>query len=146
MKMIDNTKPMFNPYKPRKKQPPMISMLLNAVHFFLDCAFIIHAAGTYRLVVLHVNNVLLDKSYTSLKGAKIGFNKIYSRQACTENVNARWAEYTPNTTWMEKKAAILARADKSNKSDKPAKNRKIGDMSKRDMIKGKMMVTEVCHG
>jgi hypothetical protein len=90
-------------------QEVVISMLLNSIHYYLDCAFIIHSAHEFRLAVFHRNNVLLDKRYTTLKGAKIAFHKIYRHQVCIEGVEARWEEYIPESSWIEKKMAILER-------------------------------------
>ncbi len=88
-------------------QETEISMLLNAIHFFLDCVFIIHSHRQYRLLVLMSDNILLDQQYTSLKGAKIAFQKFYGHQACLEGVKARWNEYIPESWWIKKKMQIL---------------------------------------
>jgi hypothetical protein len=86
-------------------------MLLNAIHYFLDCVFIIHAHRQYRLLVFMSDNILLDQQYTSLKGAKIAFQKFYGHQACTGSINARWDEYIPESWWIKKKMAILDRKE-----------------------------------
>ena len=88
-----------------------ISMLLNAIHYFLDCVFIIHAHRQYRLLVFMSDKILLDQQYTSLKGAKIAFQKFYGHQACIEGINARWDEYVPERWWIKKKMAILDRKE-----------------------------------
>jgi len=85
----------------------MISMLLNAIHFFLDSVIVIHSEAEYRLIVIHQGDILVDKSYTSLKGAKIAFHKIYRHQACTEDIKAKWDEYIPDPRWLKMKLAIL---------------------------------------
>ena len=97
-----------------QEQETMISMLLNAIHYYLDCALVIHSARQFRLLVFHLDRVLLDKQYTTLKGAKIAFHKIYRHQACVDGVKARWDEYVPEGSWIEKKMAILER-----KKEKP---------------------------
>jgi len=86
-----------------------ISMLLNAIHYFLDCAFIIPSHRQYRLLVFLSDNILLDQQYTSLKGAKIAFQKFYGHQACLEGIKARWDEYIPESWWIKKKMDILDR-------------------------------------
>ena len=92
-------------------QDTMISMLLNAIHYYLDCVMILHLGYQFRLLVFHRSSVLLDRQYTSLKGAKIAFHKIYRHQACIDSVKARWDEYVPECSWIEKKMAILERKD-----------------------------------
>lgn len=88
-----------------------ISMLLNAIHYFLDCVFIIHSHRQYRLLVFQSDNILLDQQYTSLKGAKIAFQKFYGHHACLESIKARWDEYIPESWWIKKKMEILGRKE-----------------------------------
>ena len=88
-----------------------ISMLLNAIHYFLDCVFIIHSHRKYRLLVFLSDNILLDQQYTSLKGAKIAFQKFYGPQACIKGIKARWDEYIPESWWIKKKTEILDRKE-----------------------------------
>ena len=92
-------------------QEAMISVLLNAIHYYLDCALVIPSSRQFRLLVFHLDRILLDKHYTTLKGAKIAFHKFYRHQACTEGVKARWDEYVPEGSWIEKKMAILERKE-----------------------------------
>jgi hypothetical protein len=92
-----------------KTQEIEISMLLNAIHYFLDCVFIIHSHRQYRLLVFLSDSILLDQQYTSLKGAKIAFQKFYGHQACLEGIKARWDEYIPESWWIKKKMEILDR-------------------------------------
>jgi hypothetical protein len=84
-----------------------ISILLNAIHYFLDCVFIIHSYRRYRLLVLNSDNIIVDQHYTSLKGAKIAFHQIYRSQACIKGTKAVWDEYIPEQWWIKKKMKIL---------------------------------------
>jgi hypothetical protein len=93
----------------KRNQEIEISMLMNAIHYFLDCVFIIHSFRQYRLLVFLSDNILLDQQYTSLKGAKIAFQKFYGHQACIEGIKARWDEYIPENSWIMKKMDLLAR-------------------------------------
>jgi hypothetical protein len=86
-----------------------ISMLLNAIHYFLDCVFIIHSRSRYRLLAFLKGNILLDQQYTSVKGAKIAFQKFYGHQACLGGIKATWDEYIPESWWLKKKMEILDR-------------------------------------
>ena len=95
----------------KRNQEIEISMLLNAIHYFLDCVIIIHSHRQYRLLVFQSDNILLDQQYTSLKGAKIAFQKFYGHHACLESIKARWDEYTPESWWINKKMGILARKE-----------------------------------
>jgi hypothetical protein len=95
----------------KRNQEIKISMLLNANHYFLDCVFIIHSHRQYRLLVFFADNILLDQQYTSLKGAKIAFQKFYGPQACLEGIKARWDEYIPESWWIKKKMEILDRKE-----------------------------------
>jgi len=102
---------LFNVPIDKRNQETEISMLLNAIHYFLDCVFIVHAHRQYRLLVFMSDNILLDQQYTSLKGAKIAFQKFYGHQACIEGINARWDEYIPESWWIKKKMEILDRKE-----------------------------------
>jgi hypothetical protein len=93
----------------KRNQEIEISMLLNAIHYFLDCVFIIHSHRQYRLLVFLSDKILVDQQYTSLKGAKIAFQKFYGDKACLEGIKARWDEYIPESWWMKKKMEILDR-------------------------------------
>jgi len=93
----------------KNNQKIEISMLLNAIHYFLDCVFIIHSHRQYRLLVFLSDNILVDQQYTSLKGAKIAFQKFFGHQACLESIKARWDEYIPESWWIRKKMEILDR-------------------------------------
>lgn len=95
----------------KRNQKIEISMLLNAIHYFLDCVFIIHSHRQYRLLVFLSDNILLDQQYTSLKGAKIAFQKFYGHQACIEGIKARWDEYIPESWWIKKKMGNLDRKE-----------------------------------
>ncbi len=86
-----------------------ISILLNAIHYFLDCVFIIHSRSRYRLLAFLKDNILLDQQYTSIKGAKIAFQKFYGHQVCLGGLKARWDEYIPESWWLKKKMEILDR-------------------------------------
>lgn len=118
MKNIDSRQPQLREGGELIKFPPgkrnqgiEISMLLNAIHYFLDCVFIIHSHRQYRLLVFLSDNILLDQQYTSLKGAKIAFQKFYGHQACIEGIKARWDEYIPESWWIKKKMEILDRKE-----------------------------------
>ena len=91
----------------KRNQEIEISMLLNAIHYFLDCVFIIHSHRQYRLLVFLSDKILVDQQYTSLKGAKIAFQKFFGDKACLEGIKARWDEYIPESWWIKKKMEIL---------------------------------------
>jgi hypothetical protein len=95
----------------KRNQEIEISMLLNAIHYFLDCVFIIHSHRQYRLLVFLSDKILVDQQYTSLKGAKIAFQKFYGDKACLEGIKARWDEYIPESWWIKKKMEILDRKE-----------------------------------
>lgn len=96
----------------KTQKKTMISMLLNSIHYFLDCVVIIHTNDRYRLLVFHSDNILFDQQYTTLKGAKIAFHQIYKNQTCINSIKARWDEYFPEPNWIKKKMEILERKEK----------------------------------
>ena len=65
-------------------------LLINPAYYFLECVYILYQKGNYRLIVLHNNRVLTYRSYSTLRGAKIAFQKIYKNKAWKEGVKASW--------------------------------------------------------
>jgi hypothetical protein len=85
-----------------------ISSLLNAVHYYVDCAFIIRLKNKYRLVAFFHSQVLFDKYYPTERGSRIAFQKMFKDQACKEGVKAIWSHYyPPDQDWMEEKQSYL---------------------------------------
>jgi hypothetical protein len=85
-----------------------ISMLINSVHYFIQCVFILQSKDKYRLVALHQRKVLIDKYYTTEKGCKIAFGKLFKNKAWSEETKARWSHfYDPDKRWLEKKCRRL---------------------------------------
>ena len=105
--------------KPEQKQPTirqglhtdekkMISMLINSVYYFIECVFILRSNGKYRLVVLHYGKVLLDKYYSTDKGCRIAFQKIFKDRAWDEEIKPQWSPfYDPDIRWLKKKQSHL---------------------------------------
>jgi hypothetical protein len=88
------------------EQSGKISLLINAIFFFLECAFIeeVADAGGYRLVVNHKGRVLTDRCYDSTRGARIAFSRMYHTQGLTEGVRAEWSHfYPPEGKWLKKR-------------------------------------------
>ncbi|UCH95153.1 MAG: hypothetical protein JSV88_33590 [Candidatus Aminicenantes bacterium] len=86
------------------EEQPEISMLINSVHYFIDCVYIRREKNNYRLVALHNRRVLWDKQYPTLKGCKIAFQKQFKEKAWQEGVKAEWSPfYPPDKVWLGKK-------------------------------------------
>lgn len=78
--------------------PRQISLLVNAVYFFIETVFILKLSDGYRLIAIHNNTLLCDGTYKTPKGAKIAFNKRYSYKAWKKGVKPDWTPfYSPNT-------------------------------------------------
>jgi hypothetical protein len=86
----------------------MISMLVNAVYYFIDCVYILRSKGKHRLVVLHQNTVLHDKYYPSDGECKIAFQKLFKDKAFNEEIQPDWSHfYDPDKRWLAKKQSRL---------------------------------------
>lgn len=72
-----------------------VLVLINSAYYFLECVYILHKKGYYRLVVLQNSRVLTYKNYRTLRGAKIAFQKIYKNKAWKEGVKANWISSHP---------------------------------------------------
>ncbi len=89
-------------------EKPMISMLINAIHYFIECVFILQSKDKFRLVVLHQSKVLYDKYYPTERGCRIAFGKFFKDKAWSEEIKADWSHfYDPDKRWLEKKCKCL---------------------------------------
>ena len=62
----------------------------------------------YRLMVIHRNKVLLDKSYKTIRGAKIAFVRSFNFRAGIQNAKPYWSVfYTPEPGWLDEKLTRL---------------------------------------
>jgi len=86
----------------------LISRLVNSVFYFIDCVYIIKLSNNYRLVALHQQHVLCDKYYSTERGCKIAFQKMFKDKAWSEEVTADWSHfYDPDKKWLSKKQKRL---------------------------------------
>ena len=92
----------------QEKKPMTISMLINSVYYFIECAFILDFHDHYRLVALHGGKVLIDASYETPRGARIAFSKLYGDKAWSAEIKAQWSHfYDPETRWLQEKTKDL---------------------------------------
>jgi len=78
-----------------------ISILVTSIYYFLDFAFIISDENNFRLVVIHNGQLLTDKTYKTVKGAKIAFSRIYGYKVWSEKIKPNWSDfYNPTAEWL----------------------------------------------
>jgi len=89
----------------QKDEIPMkISSLFNSVEYFIETVFIMTIKDGYRLLVIHRQRLLIDKTFKTAKGARISFQKNYRYNAWKDDVKANWSIfYPPDKGWVEKK-------------------------------------------
>ena len=86
----------------------VISRLINSIYYFIDCVFILKIKDKYRLVVRHNGVVLCDNYYTTERGGKIAFDKLFKDKAWSEDIQAQWSHfYDPDNDWLEEKCKNL---------------------------------------
>lgn len=92
-----------------------ISVLTNSTHFFVHKAIIIELeeGNSYRLVVTEPGTVLVDSTYSTLRGAKIAFSKLFAHKHYEEGDKvkkkpglAKWSRfYVPDneslSQWLQ---------------------------------------------
>ena len=87
------------------KPKVVISRLLNSTYYFISTCFIMKTIANgvvYRLLVIH-DNVLADRNYPTLRGAKIAFKKQFKHLAWRDDLPAEWSHfYQPEQDWIEK--------------------------------------------
>jgi len=87
-----------------KPERPCISFLLNAYHYFFDCVFILKDDLCFRLVVNHRGQVLTDRYYRTLRGARAAFVRLYGDKAWEKGIKNLWSHfYPPDSRWLRKK-------------------------------------------
>jgi hypothetical protein len=118
MKSITEPSPIFIPPNPTQTGPVVnrekrvlkhsreaserITFLANAMYYFLRSVFIVSFNDHYRLVVLHGDYMLSIKKYSTLRGAKVGFGKLYSMYAYKQGVKPQWTHfYSPDKDWLD---------------------------------------------
>jgi len=99
----------YNPNKVPGKTPEVneditISLLINSVHYFIQCVYIIHSKNKYRLVALHNRRVLINQDYSTEKGCRIAFGRVFKDRAWDKRVTPFWSQfYNPDKKWLEEK-------------------------------------------
>ena len=93
---------------PEVNEKTMISTLINSIHYFIDCVYILQAKDKFRLVALQHSRVLCDKYYPTLRGCRIAFEKLFKDKAWSEDIKAEWTIlYDPDKRWLEEKQSRL---------------------------------------
>ncbi len=70
-----------------------ISVLKNSYNYFLEHVLIIRYSDYYRLLVINEWKLLMDRRYTSLKGARIAFLKFYQNRCWKVELEPEWSEF-----------------------------------------------------
>jgi len=83
------------------RTPTKISILINSPYYFLEHVFIIIVDDDYRLLVIDNNIILWDKSYKTIKDAKIAFAKRFGYMAFNRIKEKQWSpQYAPDKDWL----------------------------------------------
>jgi hypothetical protein len=73
-----------------------VTVLINAVYFFLSDVVVFKEDGWFHLIVLRRGAVLLDKQYKTVRGARGAFNKLFKSFFFTRAPEfKRTPEWTP---------------------------------------------------
>ena len=97
-------------------EKPVISRLINSIHYLIDTCFIMDLSGTsqgknrYRLLAFHEEQkkIFADKCFPTLRGARISFSKQFKNMACIDNLSANWSDlYPPDHDWIDKMLSIV---------------------------------------
>jgi len=85
-------------------KPGEICVLINSIFYFISSVIILNINGHYRLVVKHNGKILIDKIYTTVRGAKIAFSKLFNPRGWQEDLKAEWSVfYKPDDQWLNKR-------------------------------------------
>jgi hypothetical protein len=85
-----------------KTKKQYISLLVNSAHYFLQHVLIIRENKQYRLLVFHKKRKLMDKTFKTLKCARINFSRSFPTQTEIPKI-PQWSPfYQPESEWLEK--------------------------------------------
>ena len=73
-----------------------ISILRNAIYYFLQFVYLIREESGCRLVVIHQGRLLEDTNYKTAKGARIGFFRRYRWKQRRGGVKPDWTAFSPS--------------------------------------------------
>ncbi len=89
--------------KEEEKEKKIIH-LNNSIHYLLECVFIVFEEEGYRLMVDRGGEIITDKNYKTVQGAKIAFLKFHGLLAVMDEVRAKWSHaYPPGKEWLEQR-------------------------------------------
>ncbi len=86
------------------KQETWITLLISAIHYFLQDVFIAKYEDSYRLIVIDNNKKLVDKTYKTMEDAKTDFYRVFYHRLVTKDARIEWShEYLPEVKWLMNK-------------------------------------------
>ncbi len=81
-----------------------IICLNNSSHYLLEYVFIVFEEEGYRLVVDKGGEIITNKNYKTVQGAKVAFFKVHSLLAVMDGVRPIWSHaYPPGKEWLEQR-------------------------------------------
>ena len=85
-----------------------VTVLLNAVYYYLDSVFVVIAEDHCRLLAVHNQKLVVDDCYETLRGAKIAFYRMYKEKACVNGLKPEWSVgYSPEKEWLNKRLEAM---------------------------------------
>jgi hypothetical protein len=100
-----------------KGDAPPITFLKNTPHYCLQSAFIIFNNARYRVIVVLNDKRVFNRSYQTLKGARIAFSRVFSSRYYKPGASAPdWTPfYQPSLSWFNHKLSLPAGSWKREK-------------------------------
>jgi hypothetical protein len=98
-------------HKLKKNEKKLVNLciLINSIYYFIEYVFIIADEDSYQLIAMHRGRILKNKTYSTAKGAKIAFSRMYDRKAWQKGVKPDWSHfYKPDKKWFQEKTGPTA--------------------------------------
>ncbi len=92
--------------KMKQEQTLEISILINAIFYFIERVFIIKNPEREgcRLVVMQNRRVKVYEDYETVRGARIAFNRMFKRKAWKSGIKPDWSHFfDPDEQWLDEK-------------------------------------------
>lgn len=97
------------PVLKNRAEKETVSILMNSVYFYLGSAYIIKKKeNAFRLVVLHNGRIMCDEMYTSARGGKVAFSRLYGDRSWIYGMKPLWTPfYDPDSEYIDEKQRVV---------------------------------------
>ena len=95
------------------KKEKKITFMINSGRYLLNYVLVVFEDDGFRLVVNQSGEIITDKTYETLRGAKIAFLKFHHFLAHNDELKPIWSHsYVPEKEWLDEKLQLKLNENK----------------------------------